>query len=444
MDELTLIQEKLDKVNEWTLDQMRRVKNKCEKFLWEEEAANKGGETIRQMKCRQKRKKIIELFPKFWSTAFLGVASLRKLLNETDKKIIMEHLKTVDVEDRLDVKSGLSKKFSFSHNGIADISGTEIKWKNKRPKHDVVEKGSGQSSTTDVRKSFLEWFSDDHLPKDQDRDEVAETIAYSLWPYAPVYYINATKTSVSMAAGIHADENGLPVSDSTTELRRRKENEKLMEVHAESVNAKEAALTNRWDLKYDLQVETEEKVLRQQKTELCRSIYEKRSEIIKGIPFFWLNAFISHSALADILNEDDHKIFRYLECVNVEEIEDPTLVHMITLNFNERNPYFENASLTKTFSHCVEGEDTNGCTIKWKDSVCNGREYPGDRNVGFFTWFSGCGYGSTGNLDEVAELIIEDLWPNAIKYYFNGNRNYKKESRIVKVCRLWAASNLHG
>ncbi|KAI3872015.1 hypothetical protein MKX03_009875 [Papaver bracteatum] len=425
MDELTLIQEKLDKVNESTLDQMRRVKNKCEKLLWEEEAANKGGETIRQMQCRQKIKKIIELFPKFWSTAFLGLPSLRKLLNETDKNVIMEHLKTVDVEYRIDVKSGftitfnfeenpffenlsLSEKFSFSNNRIADISGTEIKWKNKGPKHDVVEKESGQSSTTDVHKSFLEWFSDDHLTKDQDRDEVVEKIVDSLWPYAPIYYTNATKTSL-------------------------KENEKLMELHAEFVKAKEATLTNRWELqsKYDLQVETEEKVLRQQKTELCRSIYDKRSGTIKYIPFFWLNAFISHGALADILNEDDHKIFRYLECVNVEETEDPTLVYMITLNFNERNPYFENASLTKTFSHCVEGVDTNnGCTIKWKDSVRNGREYPSDGNVGFFTWFSGCGYVSTGNLDEVAELIIEDLWPN--------------ESRIVKVCRLWAASNLHG
>ncbi|XP_026430977.1 NAP1-related protein 2-like [Papaver somniferum] len=243
----------------------------------------------------------------------------------------------------------------------------------------------------------MEWFYDDHLAKDQDRDKVAEKIAHSLWPYAPVYYINATKTSVSMAAGIHADENGLPVSDSTTELCRRTENEKLMEVHAEFVNAKEAALTNGWDLKeYDLQVETEEKVLRQQKTELCRSIYEKRSETIKDIPFFWLNAFISHGALADILNENYYNIFGYLECVNVEEAEDPTLMYMITLNFNDRNPYFENASLTRTFSHCVEGVDTNGCTIKWKDSFRNGREYPRDQNVGFFTWFSGCGHGSTG------------------------------------------------
>ncbi|KAI3851733.1 hypothetical protein MKX03_034364, partial [Papaver bracteatum] len=291
----------------------------------------------------------------------------------------------------------LSREYSFSHKGIIDTSGTEIKWKDKGvttgPEADVIEKGSEQSST-DVHKSFLAWFSD-HLAKDQDRDEVAEKIAYSLWPNAPEYFKNATPTSVN------------------TKLKE------LMEVHAEFVKAKEAALKNRWDLvqKYDLEVEVEEKVLRKQKREVCRSIYDRRSETIKDIPYFWLNAFISHGALADILSEEDRKIFRYLESVNVEETENPTLVYTITLNFNKGNPYFEDASLRNTFS--VEGVGTKGCTIKWKDNIGNGHGYPGDGNASFFTWFCSCGYVSEGNLDEVAEVIIEDLWPNAINYYFN-------------------------
>lgn len=276
--------------------------------------------------------------------------------------------------------------------------------------------------------------------------QVAEKIAYSLWPNAPEYFKNATPTSVSMASVEHVDENGLPISDNTTKCHHRKgalvntKLKELMEVHAEFVKAKEAALKNRWDLeqKYDLEVEVEEKVLRKQKREVCRSIYDRRSETIKDIPYFWLNAFISHGALADILSEEDRKIFRYLESVNVEETENPTLVYTITLNFNKGNPYFENASLRNTFS--VEGVGTKGCTIKWKDNFGNGHGNPGDGNASFFTWFCSCGYVSEGNLDEVAEVIIEDLWPNAINYYFNGNRDRKKESAIFKDCRLWAAS----
>ncbi|XP_026457975.1 uncharacterized protein LOC113358594 isoform X1 [Papaver somniferum] len=472
MDDLTQIQEKLDEVNKRTLHEMRKVKQKYEKKVWEEEAEKKCGDTLN---CLGKRKNIIELIPNFWSTAFLGLPSLRKLLTEEDKKI-MGYLKTVDVSDCLHVKSGftitfefeqnaffenvkLSREYSFSHKGIIDTSGTEIKWKDKGittgPEADVIEKGSEQSST-DVRKSiaqaskgqgslpslsskgskkilvlysfcdcsFLAWFSD-HLAKDQDRDEVAEKIAYSLWPNAPEYFKNATPTSVSMASVEHVDENGLPISDNTTKCHHRKgalvntKLKELMEVHAEFVKAKEAALKNRWDLeqKYDLEVEVEEKVLRKQKREVCRSIYDRRSETIKDIPYFWLNAFISHGALADILSEEDRKIFRYLESVNVEETENPTLVYTITLNFNKGNPYFENASLRNTFS--VEGVGTKGCTIKWKDNFGNGHGNPGDGNASFFTWFCSCGYVSEGNLDEVAEVIIEDLWPNAINYYFN-------------------------
>ncbi|KAL8465568.1 hypothetical protein ACS0TY_034889 [Phlomoides rotata] len=56
---------------------------------------------------------------------------------------------------------------------------------------------------------------------------------------------------------------------------------------------------------------SEEVVLLEQKyNEVQKPVYDKRNELIKSIPDFWLTAFMSHPALGELLTEGDQKIFK--------------------------------------------------------------------------------------------------------------------------------------
>ncbi|KAG9451276.1 hypothetical protein H6P81_011241 [Aristolochia fimbriata] len=178
--------------------------------------------------------------------------------------------------------------------------------------------------------------------------------------------------------------------------------------------------------------EASDKVLEveQKFNDIRRPVYQKRNDIIKSIPDFWLTAFLSHPALCDLLNEEDQKIFKYLQSLDVEDSKDIKSGYSITFIFSP-NPYFEDTKLTKTFSFYDEGTTKiTGTTIKWKEGmkdVANGArpDKKGSKrphaDESFFAWF-----GETqqkdivdGFHDEVAEIIKEDLWPNPLKYFNN-------------------------
>ncbi|KAJ6387141.1 hypothetical protein OIU78_016955 [Salix suchowensis] len=56
--------------------------------------------------------------------------------------------------------------------------------------------------------------------------------------------------------------------------------------------------------------EASDKVLEveQKYNEIRKPVYDKRNEIIKSIPDFWLTAFLSHPALGTLLSEEDFKL----------------------------------------------------------------------------------------------------------------------------------------
>ncbi|CDP02225.1 unnamed protein product [Coffea canephora] len=171
--------------------------------------------------------------------------------------------------------------------------------------------------------------------------------------------------------------------------------------------------------------------IEQKYNELRRPVYVRRSEIIKTIPDFWLTAFLSHPALGDLLNEEDQKIFKYLDSLDVEDFKDVKSGYSIAFNFKQ-NPYFEDTKLTKTFIFLDEGTTRiTGTAIKWKEGMgaANGgsHEKKGNKRPAsddsFFSWFSETQQKDTleveGLNDEVAEIIKEDLWPNPLKYFNN-------------------------
>ncbi|XP_019438237.1 PREDICTED: NAP1-related protein 2-like [Lupinus angustifolius] len=178
--------------------------------------------------------------------------------------------------------------------------------------------------------------------------------------------------------------------------------------------------------------EASDKVLEieQKYNEIRKPVYDNRNEIIKSIPDFWLTAFLSHPALGELLNDEDQKIFKYLDSLEVEDHKDVKSGYTITLNFKP-NPYFEDAKLTKTYTFHEEGATKITATpIKWKEGkgVPNGVDHDKKGNkrafvdISFFSWFSDCDEKDDDVddiLDEVAELIKDDLWPNPLTYFNN-------------------------
>lgn len=180
--------------------------------------------------------------------------------------------------------------------------------------------------------------------------------------------------------------------------------------------------------------EASDKVLEveQKYNEVRKPVYDKRSEVIKSIPDFWITAFLSHPVLSDLLSEEDQKIFKHLTSLEVEDCKDVKLGYSISFNFSP-NPYFEDSKLTKTFTFLDEGATkVTATSIKWKEGmgipngVCNEVHDKKDNkrcheDDSFFSWFTGTQQKDDMDEfhDEVADIIREDLWTNPLTYFNN-------------------------
>ncbi|RZC93929.1 hypothetical protein C5167_016622 [Papaver somniferum] len=194
-----------------------------------------------------------------------------------------------------------------------------------------------------------------------------------------------------------------------------------MKKHAEIQEAQKKACEKRWSLENMSDSKAEEKKITSCQKDMItrRLLYDRRSEIIETIPHFWLTAvFFRSSCPWPSLSEEDQK------------------------NFAE-NQYFENESLTKKLLYSDRGVETCGCTIKWKDgfvattwnqqeSLDGEGEKQGYINgeTSFINWFSYRDDDIKGMTDEVAYMIIDDFWPNAVKYFINGNFTDEEELAI--------------
>eukprot|EP00249_Psilotum_nudum_P013025 c24111_g2_i1 orf=295-900(+) len=144
--------------------------------------------------------------------------------------------------------------------------------------------------------------------------------------------------------------------------------------------------------------EASDKVLEveQKYNEIRRPVYNKRNGIIQTIPDFWLTAFLSHPALCELLSEEDQKVFKYLQSLDVEDFKDVKSGYSISFTFRP-NHYFEDTKLVKVFRFSDEGTTSiSGTQIRWKDGMdfTNGvaPEKEGKKRLcaddSFFKWFS--------------------------------------------------------
>lgn len=164
----------------------------------------------------------------------------------------------------------------------------------------------------------------------------------------------------------------------------------------------------------------------QKYNKLRKPFFEKRNEIIKKIPNFWVTAFVNHPQISAILEEEEEECLHYLNKLEVEEFEDIKSGYRIKFFFDE-NPYFSNDVLTKEFHLGSSGDPASQSTpIKWKENMdlaqrAKDRMTQNKTNRKrafeprtFFTWFTDHGDPSG---DDIAEVIKDDMWPNPLQYF---------------------------
>ncbi|XP_076042960.1 NAP domain-containing protein SET isoform X4 [Oratosquilla oratoria] len=165
----------------------------------------------------------------------------------------------------------------------------------------------------------------------------------------------------------------------------------------------------------------------QKYNKLRKPFFEKRNEIIKKIPNFWVTAFVNHPQISAILEEEEEECLHYLTKLDVEEFDDIKSGYRIKFYFDE-NPYFENNCLTKEFHLGSTGDPASQSTeIKWKEGnnlverfkrrmqaeKMAGRKRPLEVRS-FFSWYLDHGDPSA---DDIAEVIKDDMWPNPLQYF---------------------------
>ncbi|KAJ1736887.1 hypothetical protein LPJ72_001001 [Coemansia sp. Benny D160-2] len=145
------------------------------------------------------------------------------------------------------------------------------------------------------------------------------------------------------------------------------------------------------------------------------ALYKKREGVIAKIPKFWLTCAIA-----------------YLQRIAIDRSTANPINYRIVFEFSE-NPYFTNKALVKEFDFTKRDEaKVVNHKIDWKEgkdltAPAKKEQYDEDsdafsenEDASFFCWFN------DGNGSELADLIANDLFPNA-GMYFTGTENSDDE-----------------
>lgn len=162
----------------------------------------------------------------------------------------------------------------------------------------------------------------------------------------------------------------------------------------------------------------------QKYNKLRRPFFDKRNDLIKKIPNFWITAFVNHPQLTAILDEEEEECLHYLSKLEVEEFDDIKSGYRIKFFFDE-NPFFENDVLTKEFHLGTSEPSSNATAIKWKENMDlaklaqdqnnkAGKKRPHQQPRTFFAWFND---NSDPSSDDIAEVVKDDMWPNPLQYF---------------------------
>ncbi|KAJ2682778.1 hypothetical protein H4R19_007080, partial [Coemansia spiralis] len=153
-------------------------------------------------------------------------------------------------------------------------------------------------------------------------------------------------------------------------------------------------------------------------------LYKKRQEVISRIPKFWLTCLEKHPIITSLIEMQDADAIAHLESIEIERSAENPINYKIVFAFGD-NPYFSNARLTKEFDFSDKGNaKVTNHKINWnqgKDLAASAKkaaaaedgsdEFSENEEASFFCWFD------DANGSELADLIANDLYPNAGMYF---------------------------
>ncbi|KAK7203819.1 hypothetical protein BZA70DRAFT_311990 [Myxozyma melibiosi] len=181
-------------------------------------------------------------------------------------------------------------------------------------------------------------------------------------------------------------------------------------------------------------------------TKLLKPLYEKRKALLPKVEKFWSVAFEQIGEdLDQYLTPLDAELLESLDTIDLDRDETDPRTFTLTFSFKD-NKFLETTTLSKTFTYVPkpsspeddDDEDSEDITesarvsykstkapIKWKQGQDLTKTKPG-QPISFFTFFEWENKGEEedakggdvfANAHEVAILIAEELYPNAVKLY---------------------------
>ncbi|KAJ2662336.1 hypothetical protein IWW48_001911 [Coemansia sp. RSA 1200] len=162
------------------------------------------------------------------------------------------------------------------------------------------------------------------------------------------------------------------------------------------------------------------------------ALYKKREGVIAKIPKFWLTCLEKHPIITSLIEMEDAEAISYLQRIAIDRSTENPINYSIVFEFSE-NPYFTNRALVKEFdftkrdeakvvNHGIDWKEGKDLTAPAKKEQCDedSDAFSENEDASFFCWFN------DGNGSELADLIANDLFPNA-GMYFTGSENSDDE-----------------
>lgn len=96
-------------------------------------------------------------------------------------------------------------------------------------------------------------------------------------------------------------------------------------------------------------------------------IYEKRKKLTTQIDSFWQVAFLNHHLLSTAIPEEQEDLLAAMRDLEVQEFDDLRSGFKIIMTF-DKNPYFENEVIIKSYHLQSESPSTEITEIQWKEN----------------------------------------------------------------------------
>ncbi|XP_042782736.1 testis-specific Y-encoded protein 3-like [Panthera leo] len=162
---------------------------------------------------------------------------------------------------------------------------------------------------------------------------------------------------------------------------------------------------------------------------------QQRGALIQGIRGFWAKAFVNHPQMSALISKPDESMLRHMTNLKVEEHKFPRECRKILLFFG-KNSYFQNEVVTKEYVLGLDGyRASHSSPIQWYPRYRQEayRRRHDNSSLNFFNWFSDHSFAGSSR---IAEIIIEDLWPNPLPYFKMKEAPGERTERERGICTI--------